>query len=97
MRNLLLTAYVLALPLARATQDQFNVPQGYTLQVLEPFGGKVARPNGWFFHVRAGTHSYSWEISKEDPSKGDWETGLQIQLMAHIKEVAKLTPKAFMQ
>lgn len=97
MRNLILIVYVLALPLARATQDQFNVPQGYTLEALEPFGGKVARPNGWFFHVGAGPHAYSWEISKEDPSKGDWDTGLQIQLMVSIKELTKLSPKAFMQ
>ena len=43
------------------------VPQGYELQILEPTGGKIARPKGWFYTEQYQASGYTWKLSKEDP------------------------------
>lgn len=43
------TALVVMMPsLARA----LDVPPGFVLQILEPTGGKIARPQQWFYAER---------------------------------------------
>jgi len=74
----------------------FSVPEGYELQVLEPTGGKIARPAGWFYRERHG-RSFTWIISKEDPNNGPYETGIRIQVFAGVKEHTGKTAEVFVR
>ena len=60
----------------------FTVPEGYLLQILEPSGGKIARPKDWFYAEQHHGPVYSWTISREDTKKGPYETGFRIQTFA---------------
>lgn len=39
-----------------SAEEAFPVPQGFELQILEPTGGKIARPKGWFYVEQHGKH-----------------------------------------
>jgi len=75
---------ILAIWASAAFGDEaFQVPQGYTLQILEPTGGKIARPNGWFYMERDGP---AWTISREDPTKGWFREGMTIRVAGNFKQ-----------
>ena len=88
---------LLALAWATATlaDEPFVVPEGYTLQILEPTGGKIARPNGWFYDERNMPTGWLWTISREDPAKGQYLVGEHIQVLAKMEELANMTAEAF--
>ncbi len=67
----------------------------YVEQMLEPLGGKIDRPEGWFYAERHRGPSYSWILSKEDPDKGPYETGMRIQTFNGVKEGTGKTAKEF--
>jgi hypothetical protein len=77
--------------------DSFKVPDGYTLQILEPTGGKIARPNGWFYEESNTPSGYLWTISREEPRDGWYEVGLRIQLLAKLQAIGKISPEAFIE
>jgi hypothetical protein len=63
-----------------------NVPEGFTLQILEPTGGKILKPKDWFYtHSQQGP-SLTWILSKEDATVGRYDTGVRIQAVVGIKK-----------
>ena len=81
-----------------ASEDvTFFIPEGYDLQELKPTGGRILRPKGWFYTEGRREHAYMWTISKEDPSKGPYETGVRIQCFIGVQEATGKTPKEFVQ
>src|SRR5262245_57545825 len=80
---------------AALAEEPFVVPEGYTLQILEPAGGKIARPNGWFYDESTTPTGWIWTIAREDPAKGEYLVGLHIQVLAKMEELANMTAEAF--
>jgi hypothetical protein len=72
------------------------VPDGYVLQKLDVTDGSIARPNDWYYDNHGTPSGWLWTISKEDPSKGPFQTGLHIQLFAGFKKY-NITPLGFAQ
>ncbi len=95
MVNSLKYIFVTWLLITLSSISYANSEEGFTLQILEPTGGKIQKPNGWFYKERhRSASSLYWVISKEDPSQG-YETGLAIQFMIGIKDHTGLTPEEF--
>ncbi len=76
-----------------------KLPDGYVMQVLEPTGGKILRPEGWFYHEVRGTQSWTWTISKEDThgGKDPYDTGVRIQTIPGVQKATGKTPEAFVR
>jgi len=66
-------------------------------QILDPTGGKIQRPNDWFYVENHKERFYTWILSREDSSKGPYTTGVRIQTLIGVKEVTGKTPKEFVQ
>ena len=71
------------------------IPAGFVRQVLEPTGGKIVRPKDWFYAEKHGSASYTWIFSKEDTSKGPYDTGVRIQTLVDVEEGTGQSPKTF--
>lgn len=68
----------------------------YVNQVLEPTGGKIEAPKEWFYKEYHSGPAFRWTISKENPTNDKpYQTGMNIQLFAHIKKKTKRSPKEF--
>lgn len=68
----------------------------YNIQVLEPTGGKVKIPKGWFYNESHSGPVYRWTLSKENVAGGKpYQTGMNIQLFSNVKKNTKKTAKAF--
>ena len=80
-----------------AGRDPFVVPPGYVLQVLEPIGGKIARPAGWFYAEKETPSGFVWTISREDPATGPYRTGMRIQLLTRVAERMQQTPESLVR
>ena len=91
----LFAALLAALALVARAADDFPIPAGFELQLLEPTGGRIARPAGWFYRERHGRVSYTWILSKEDPDSGPYETGVRIQTLIGVKAGTGKAPKEF--
>ena len=86
--------------LAVISQSVFGVTlkeskPNYVTQIMEPTGGSIKRPSDWFYKESHGGPSYTWVLSKEDPFKGPYVTGVRIQLLAKIREGTGKSPKEF--
>lgn len=83
----------LVFPVAAAPKA---VPDGFVTQVLEPTGGKIRRPNGWFYVEEHRGTTMSWVISREN-SAGNrpYTTGVRIQLFSGIQNGAGKSAKQF--
>jgi len=88
MTRNLLALMALARVTAAMADESFVLPEGYTLQILEPTLGKIARPNGWFYAERDMPAGYLWTISREDPEKGQYLVGEHIQVFMKMEEMA---------
>lgn len=82
---------------AAFAEEPFVVPDGYTLQILEPTGGRIARPNGWFYAEGGSPAGYVWTISREDPRNNGYLVGLRIQVFIGVQQGAGMSPEAFIQ
>ena len=75
------------------------VPKGFVEQTLEPTGGKVNKPRGWFYaesHAKEnGAFHFTWTLSKEKPKDGHYDTGLRIQYFIGVRKATGKTPKQF--
>lgn len=60
-------------------------PNGFEVQRLEPLGGEVLKPKGWYFNVTGTKDAAVYQIAKEDPKKGQFETGLTINIIPGIR------------
>src|SRR4051794_38119602 len=65
-------------------------------QVLEPTGGKIPRPQDWFYAERHHGPVYDWVISREDThGGGPYTTGVRIQMFSGVKAGTGKTVKQF--
>jgi hypothetical protein len=96
MRNFLFVFLCLWMLPSHAGEG-FPIPEGFVLQRLESTDGRIAKPKDWFY-VSSGTPSgWLWTLSAEDPSKGGYETGLRIQLLAGVEKGTKRSTEEFAQ
>src|SRR5262245_36831987 len=72
-------------------------PTEFVTQVLEPAGGTIPMPKGWFYtEAHRGPGSLLWTISREDPAGGaPYTTGVAIQWLMGVKEGTGKTGKQF--
>jgi hypothetical protein len=96
MRSLF-TLLLLALPLMCAAEDDVVVPEGFVLQPLSETDGQIARPKDWFYSSNGTPSGWLWTISKEDPTKGPYKTGLRIQLLVGVAEGTGRTREDFVR
>jgi hypothetical protein len=78
-------------------ENGFLIPEGYELQMLEPLGGKIVKPNGWFYDGGMTENGFAWTISKEDPSKGPYDTGLKISGIVDVSKRTGLIAEEFVK
>ncbi len=92
----LLCALLLALSVTAAHAEDGR-PE-FVEQILEPTGGKIARPKDWFYAEAHRGSAYRWMIAKEDPSNGkSYETGVSIQTFVGVKAGAGKTARRFIE
>ncbi|ROR97877.1 hypothetical protein EDC56_3544 [Sinobacterium caligoides] len=92
MRILLLSLVLLFSICSFAEKDQ-----EFHTQILEPTGGKIEVPQNWFYRERHGGPYYVWILSKEDPDKGPYKTGVKIQSIMGIEEKSGQSPESFLR
>jgi hypothetical protein len=75
------------------------IPDGFVMQVLEPTGGKILRPQGWFYNEGHRAHSWMWTISKEDThwGKESYDTGVRIQAFVGVLAGTGKSPEVFVK
>ncbi len=72
------------------------VPQDFVSQILEPTGGKIDRPESWFYSEVHRENAYMWTISREDTSCGaPYTTGVRIQVFVGILQDTGQSAKQF--
>lgn len=54
---------------------------GFEKQILDVTYGEVWRPLGWHYGWSTTESGALWTVSKEDPAKGAYDTGMRIQLI----------------
>lgn len=67
----------------------------FVTQILEPTGGKITKPKDWFYVEGHRAPVYMWTISREDSSKGQYITGVRIQVFPDVKPGTGKTAKEF--
>jgi hypothetical protein len=73
------------------------VPKGFVRQELKPTGGNILRPKDWRLVEGHRDHVFMWTISKEDSVKGNYITGVRIQMLMDIKKNTGKTPQEFIE
>ncbi|QBG47130.1 hypothetical protein EGM51_06865 [Verrucomicrobia bacterium S94] len=86
---------ILAVLLPKNPYPEKNVPEGYVIQLLEPLGGKILRPEGWYYSENHGGPQFCWIISQEDSSSAPYKTGMKIQMFAGIEKGTGKSPEEF--
>jgi hypothetical protein len=72
------------------------LPSNFVVQILEPTGGKIQRPNDWFYAEAHRGPVYMWTISREDTSGNrPYTTGVRIQAFTGVKHATGKTAKEF--
>jgi TonB family protein len=86
-----------AIPTTAAQEFDFEVtPTEFGQQILEPMGGRIARPKGWFYAEAHRGPVYMWTLSREDSAGGKrYDTGVRIQTFMKVKEGAGKTAQEF--
>lgn len=76
-----------------------EVPEGFVMQVMEPTGGKILRPKGWFYNEGHHESAWMWTISKEDTHDGEdpYDTGVRIQTFIKVQEETGQSPELFVK
>lgn len=99
LRPVLTFAAVLVFGLSGARAESvppIPVPDGYVAQQLDVTKGWVARPKDWFYTSHGVPGGWLWTISKEDSTKGEYETGMHIQMFVNVAK-HNTTPQNLMQ
>ncbi|TDU64517.1 hypothetical protein EI77_03967 [Prosthecobacter fusiformis] len=93
-----LTLFILFLMLGSLSATE-KVPAGFVMQVMEPTGGKILRPKGWFYNEGHRSNAWMWTISKEDTHDGKdpYDTGVRIQAVAGVQERTGKSPEVFLK
>jgi hypothetical protein len=77
------------------SNDGIVVPEGYVLQVLGATDGRIAMPKNWYYSNEGTSSGWLWTFSAEDTKKGEYETGLRIQMIMKVEEITKHPREAF--
>ncbi len=89
-------ALLSAITVAFAASAFAQAPTEFVTQVLEPTGGKIARPKDWFYAEGHRGPVYMWTLSREDTSNNrPYTTGVRIQTFVGVKERTGKTAKQF--
>jgi hypothetical protein len=73
-----------------------SAPTDFVTQVLEPTGGRIARPQGWFYSEAHRGAVYMWTLSREDTSGNrPYTTGVRIQTFVGVKPTTGKTARQF--
>ena len=73
-------------------------PVEFITQVLEPTGGKIERPEEWFYHESHHGPVYDWILSREDTSGGGrYITGVRIQVFVGVMGGTGKSAEQFMR
>jgi hypothetical protein len=78
-----------------APTSPLTAPEGYKIRSLDPIHGQVLVPDGWHFSGHIDPVGFTWIISREDFSKGEYKTGMKIQLIHGMNKYKKLTAEEF--
>lgn len=71
-------------------------PTELVTQVLEPTGGKILCPKGWFYSEKhQGGVTFRWTLSREDASEGSYTTGVRIQAFFGVEKLSGKSPRQF--
>ena len=97
MKRLVATLVVVLLVGPVGTAVGTDVPDGFHLQILQPTGGRIARPDGWHYVERHGATTYRWILALEDPDAGPYQTGVSLQMLPGVTEPTGLAPEAFVR
>ena len=82
--------------IAGAASAFAQAPTEFVTQVLEPTGGKIARPKDWFYAEGHRGPVYMWTLSREDTSNNrPYTTGVRIQTFVGVKAGTGRTAKEF--
>ncbi|WP_395744781.1 energy transducer TonB [Prosthecobacter sp.] len=89
-------------PVSSVSAQEFHfeaTPKSFETQVLEPMGGKIAKPAGWFYEENHGGPKYEWTLTREDTDSGKkpYVTGVRIQLFTGIQEGTGKNARQFLQ
>jgi hypothetical protein len=92
--NTLVAIAVLAL---QPSVSAKSPPTKFVTQILEPTGGKIPRPKGWFYAEHHHGPVYDWMITREDThgGTGPYTTGVRIQMFGHVKGGTGKSAKQF--
>ena len=71
------------------------LPKGWVAQPLEPTGGNVHRPTDWHFTSKQESNAIKWFITKEDFSKGPYETGVSVQMFLGVEKTTSKSPHQY--
>lgn len=73
-----------------------TAPSKFVVQILEPTGGKIERPNDWFYAEAHSGPVYRWTLSREDTSGNrPYTTGVRIQAFTGVKQATGKTAREF--
>jgi hypothetical protein len=73
----------------------FSVPPDFEVQVLEPTGGRIARPKGWFYAQLHREGHLAWTLSREDSTQGPYLVGVMVQAIFEVRAKTKQSPSDF--
>lgn len=75
-----------------------SAPTGFVTQILEPTGGKIARPKDWFYAESHKGPVYTWTLSREDSRNNKpYVTGVRIQTFMGVKQGTGQSPEQFIR
>jgi len=98
MKPILLILSILFCCVCYATLEK--PPSGFTVQILEPTGGNILRPNEWHYaETHKSENTLRWIISKEDTEGGKtgYETGVSLQVFVDVEPRTSKTPEQFVR
>ena len=95
--KLAFTLLVLALAFAPVAFADPPNEGDFVTQVLEPTGGKIARPKDWFYAEAHRGRVYLWTISAEDTTGNKpYTTGVRIQTIVGVEKGTGKTAEKFL-
>ena len=72
-------------------------PTEFVTQILEPTGGNILRPAGWFYRENHRGATLDWTLSREEPAeRRAYTTGVRIQAFTRVESATGKTPRQFL-
>ena len=82
-------------------KNPVDAPEGFQWKTMEPTGGKILCPDGWYFdelHAeRPGIGmTYLWNVSKDAPNSDAYTANMAIQMHVNVQKRLGVSPKDFL-